>query len=66
MDLVSADGTGHVTGAQFMVIGQAIFTVHSIALAQDITTEVPMVIMMRFIMALGMGQALYIIVILLP
>jgi len=63
MDLVSADGTGPATGAPIMAIGQVIFIVHFIALAPDIITEVPMVIMMRFIMAPDMGQALYIIVI---
>ena len=63
MDLVSADGTGLATGARFTAIAQVIFIVHSIALAPDIITEVPMVIMMRFIMAPDMGQALCIIVI---
>lgn len=56
MALVLTDGTGPVSGAPFMAIGQVMRTVHSIALALDIIMEALMVLMMHSIMALGMVQ----------
>ena len=62
MALVLTDGTGPASGAPFMAIGQVMRTVHSIALARDITMEAHMVITIRSIMVPDMAPPLYIIV----